>query len=333
MKSSHIAIAIVAILLVAGVGVYVLSGNVDRGNNPDQGIPDSDYYPITITTSAGGTLYQQTFTKAPERIVVLYDPNIELLCYYGLEDRIVQAFAGHNGGSYTTLFPELADKHASIETMNSSTMSSELVRSLNPDLIIGWSSTFNDTFGRVTTWNDFGINCFVTNRPSASVDDYLLLLENMGKIFNMEKSAEQKISSFTSSYDAVEAKVSGLSDSERVTALVLEPGEEYNGCMTYGSSFLTGDLVTKAGGINLHDGTMNDLTAEYIASLNPDIIFMMPYGHGNLGVQGSVDYFKNDPAYASMTRNIVGFTFEELYMGGLLSETIIDRMFEAMYPS
>ena len=172
----------------------------------------------------------------------------------------------------------------------------------------------------------------MTNRPANSVDDYITMLETIGKIFNMERVAYEKIQEFTSAYADIAALTADMDDDEKVTALMIEPGYD-SGCFVYGSGFLSGDLITVAGGINLFDGAMEMLTFEQIAAYDPDIIIIMSgSGSSPLELQEAIEAFTSNAAFASMTDNIVAFGFYELYMGGLLPDDIIDRLFEAMYP-
>jgi len=333
MKTSHIALFIVAVLIVAGVGAYIVT-NQD-GNTNDQGkktIPDSDYYPVTIRTEVSGTVHEQTFYEAPKRVVVFFNPNIEMLCYFGLQDTIVAASGVSNNGKYNALFEEHQEVFDSIDRREN-LMNVELVRSLDPDLIVAWASTFTGRLGTVDMWNEYGTNCVVTNRPATSVEDYLAMLERIGTIFNMKDAADAKIAEFTSAYTAIEDRTANLTDDQKVKALMLEPGYE-DGCYAYGAKFLSGDLITKAGGINLYGGGMDRLTFEQIAAYDPDIIFIVPdYSSPTIAsVAVSVERFRAVPGFASLTNNVVGFEFDELYMGGLFQADIIDKLFELMYP-
>jgi ABC-type Fe3+-hydroxamate transport system, periplasmic component len=340
MKTNQIALLVIAaIIVIACVGVYTMSDKSKDDSNNVNAVIDSDYYPVTVTTTIGGTEYQQTFTKKPERIVTVWPSSLELVQYFGLEDRVVGAFASED---YIVLNEDLRDDFDAFPKLPENTMSTEVVRSLDPDIIIGWSSTFGDSswgIGNVASWNNYGINCFATNRPAESVSDYLKLLENMGIIFNMQDVSEKKIAEWNSRLETILEKTSNINESEKVTALVIKTGSVDSGTYhVYGSSFLTGDLVTQAGGINLFNGSMESLTIEKIVSYDPDIIFIMAddaslnLGNGLEDPDRAIEAFKSNPAFASMTDNIVAFRFHELYMGGILSDTILDRMFEAMYP-
>ena len=335
MKTNQIALLVIAaIIVIACVGVYAMSDKSTDDSNNVNAVIDSDYYPVTVTTFIGGTEYQQTFTKKPERIVTVWPENLELLHSFGLEDRVVGAFANE---SYITLNKDLQDEFDAFEKRpTGATISIELVRSLNPDVIFGWSSTFSGglgSVGDVGSLNNYGINCFVTNRPSSSVEDYIKLLETIGIIFNMQDVSAQKIEEWNSRLANIREKTSNIDESKKVTALVIEAGAYDGGVyFVYGSGFLTGDLVTQAGGVNVFDGSMESLTAERIASFNPDIIFVMTEDSRRNEPEQVIADFKSNPAFASLTNNIVVFRFNELYMGGILSETVLDEMFEAMYP-
>lgn len=295
------------------------------------GIPDEYYYPVTVTTNINGVDVEQTFESAPERVVTYWNANLELMCYFGLEDRVVAAFANED---YEALYDELqADYDSTGPKLNPNGANVEAARSYNPDVIIGWASTFQDSYlGSYENWNSMGTNCIVTNRPSDTVEDYLGILEMIGKIFNMERVAYDKIQEFTASYADIINATYDLTEDEKVTALMIEPGYD-SGCFVYGSDFLSGDLITVSGGINLFDGGMEMLTFEQIASYDPDIIFIMSGSGSNpLALEQAIEEFTSNPAFASMTDNIVAFGFYEVYMGGLLPDDIVDRMFEAMYP-
>ena len=159
------------------------------------------------------------------------------------------------------------------------------------------------------------------------------LLENIGIIFNMQDVSEKKVREWNSRLENIREKTSTIDEHKKVTALVIESGAYDGGVYyVYGSSFLTGDLVTQAGGVNVFNGSMESLTAEKIASLDPDIIFLVTEDSRRNEPDKVITEFKSNPAFASMTDNIAVFRFNELYMGGILSDTILDRMFEAMYP-
>jgi ABC-type Fe3+-hydroxamate transport system, periplasmic component len=338
MKGNQIVALVLVVLVVVSAGVFfaINKSNNPINDDPDRNkVPDSDYYPVTISTVPTSGPIEQTFYESPKRIVVMFDSNLELLCYFGLQDRIVGCF---NVQFSKTLSSDNQKAFDSVEKI-AENFSVERVRSLEPDLIIAWTSTLSGSrLGTIEMWNEFGTNCMITNRPAETVDDYLKVLEDIGKVFNMNGTAAKKIAEFTSIYPDVAKKVAGLTESQKVTALVLEPGYS-TGCYGYGAAFLTGDLVTRAGGINLFDGGMRTLTFEQIIKYDPDVVIIVPDFSSPIiqTPEYSIAEFKAIPAFASLSAikndRVIGFEFYEIYMGGFLPDDILDRIFEALYPS
>jgi len=335
MKTNQIIAIAVVILVVASAGVlFTINKNNNSHEYQDKVIPDSDYYPVSITTTSSTTGdHKQTFYEAPKRIVVIFPTNVELLCYFGLEDSIVGAFSS---ATATMLFAEHQEKYDAIEKISAGA-SIERMRSLEPDLIIAWTSTFTESRqGTVDMWNGYGINCMITNRPAVTVDDYLKVLRDIGTIFNMNGTAAKKIADFTSAYDDIKKRTANLTNDQKVKALVLEPGYD-TGCYAYGASFLTGDLVTRAGGINLFPGSMEMVTFEQVVKYDPDVVIIVPDYSGPLQTAAySVAEFRAIPGFASMRAvvedRVIGFEFYEIYMGGFFPDDVLDRIFKALYP-
>ena len=335
MKTNQIALLAVAIIIIIACvgGIYILSDKNKDNSNRGVELSDSDYYPVTVSTTVAGIEYHQTFTKKPERVITVRPENLELLISFGLEDIVVGAFAND---TYRTLDKDLQDEFDAFEkTPVGAVIPLELVLSLNPDFILGWASTFNSgggLIGNIDMLNGYGINCFVTNRPSSSVEDYLKIIETVGIIFNTNEISAQKIAEWDIRLANIREKTANINESEKVTAIVIEDGAYDGAYYVYGSNFLTGDLITQAGGINAYDGSMDLLTPEKIVSLNPDVIFLMIWDIQKTDPDQAISEFKATPGFASMTDDVVAFPFQELYMGGILSETILDKMFEVMYP-
>lgn len=103
--------------------------------------PAEGNYPVTVQVyDENGTLYDETFEKAPERIVCNQPQAIQLLLALGLGDRIVGACksVGDVNEKYREEFealPFIADNDSP---------SKEVVLAAKPDLIIGWGSTFTE---------------------------------------------------------------------------------------------------------------------------------------------------------------------------------------------
>ena len=100
-KNAMIAIAVAAILVVAGIcAAVLLNGN---NNSKDPVKPDNpDYQSVTISTFTdyNGNKTDITFDKMPERVVCGCNTALNLLLYLGLGDKIV--------GSFTISFPSFS---------------------------------------------------------------------------------------------------------------------------------------------------------------------------------------------------------------------------------
>ena len=327
-------IAVVAVAIVAIAAAVVLMNNGgDKPSGPSQpDTPVDTYYPVTVDSSAQSKTFSQTFDKAPERIVCIYSANVELMCLFGLQDKVVKAYTGNNR-DYVCVNPSMQAAYDKIPKF-SGDMTPELVRADEADLILGWSSTFGDNYlGWVDTWNGYGTKCYSTNRPAATVQDYVDMVNDIGVIFNKKDVAKRIVDEFTAVYSDVSKKVASIGEANRTTALVVEPG--YEGAMfVYGSKFLTGDLVTVAGGKNLFDGAMEKLTFEQIASYSPDVIFVMAKGMTEQNKKDAVQQLNDVPglkSFVAQADKVVPYGFYEIYDGGVLPSDIVQRMYNDMY--
>ena len=188
-------IALIAVIAIAAIAVaaFALSSGNDKheGNSDEPDKPVDDYYPVTVSTVMNGGTALQTVTKKPERILVWESATVELLCYFGLGDRVVGEYTVAEP-KRTCILPELQSAYDAVPKLDKSTFSIEQAVSLRPDAILGFESTFTDSYlGSCESWNARGTSCFVTNRPANCVDDYMGILEMIGKIFNMFKDQVQ----------------------------------------------------------------------------------------------------------------------------------------------
>ena len=164
----------------------------------ETGQPVEGNYPVTVQVyDENGTLYAETFEKAPERVVCNQPQAIQLLLALGLGDRIVGACrsVGDVNEKYRDEFealPFIADNDSP---------SKEVVLDAKPDLIIGWGSTFTeDTLGSVQDWNERGIATYIVDNSASGVEGRRTVsrlyndIEKLGEIFGIEDKAQAMIS-------------------------------------------------------------------------------------------------------------------------------------------
>ena len=301
------------------------------------------YYPVTYTTMIGGQPVTQTLNHYPARTVVFWDSSIELTLLFGMKDTIKFAFGDPN---YTCLNPEVQSQYNSLTIISDDQTKIpgylEQIRATEPDLLIGWASTFSTTtYGGLTTYdiiNSWGTQCLVDNRPSDALSDYYTIVENMGIVANDMETANKIIKNFEDSVTAFKKKLAeaGITEDKKKKAVIIETMG--TNVFTYGAAFLTGDLITQAGGINLFKDGMGRVGAEDLLDV------CLPGGKDNIDViilfaddgdcEKAVEDFKNTPAYATLSKraDIYALTFAQLYMGGVMQNDILDIIFEMLYP-
>ena len=290
---------------------------------------DAAYYPVTVTTYIGGNAVEQTFTQKPHRVLTCWSSPTELMCYLGLQDLVVGAYTEND---YTCMYPDCQAAYNKITKYNTSGFSVEQVIGMNVDCIVGWDSTFTQDkyLGTdYTKWNDRGTNCLVTNRNSNSLADYLAILDMIGKAFNCQDATDAKKALFTEAMEDISAIVADIPAGDKTTALILEIG--YGGkAFAYGSNFLTGDLITCAGGVNLFNGKMEMLPYETIAGDYQDVDVIILFGDNS-----KIEEFKGVDAFATLSKNakLYAFSFNQLYMGGLMQDDILALIYNCLYPA
>ena len=158
-KSSVMA---VVVIVAAALALTSGSGNSDD-SNPSS---DNDYYKggITVNNRIESTTSDHIVTlHDTPKIFAVYAKNVELLCALGCEDLIVGAYISE--GDDEPMNSEYRDAYKKVVNsvaikVPSNAWSKEEVMKTGADLIVGWSSTFNDShLGSSEYWSTYGIQC------------------------------------------------------------------------------------------------------------------------------------------------------------------------------
>ncbi|MCQ2069718.1 MAG: hypothetical protein MJZ68_01120 [archaeon] len=330
-----------------GVATFPVKAN-DKGFLAFMTAEDAAYYPVTFTTMISNNPVVQTLTHRPTSVVTLWDSSTELGILFGLYDIITYAYASPD---YICLNADLQPLYDKLDTKkvydSGITTSIEEIRAAEPDLIIGWASSFVEGawgVGLPAEWNDRGTAVMACNRPSNSLDDYYTILDNMGTACNMKANSDKLINEFKNSVAEFNKKLADakITEDQKSRAIIIE-SPSASSTFVYGSAFLTGDLVTKAGGINVYDGAMGRLGVEDILKLclDPDnnlLVDCVILFKGDTQTEADcVKTFTENPAYATLveklgTESIHAYNFAQLYMGGVLESDILDLIFANLYP-
>lgn len=297
-----------------------------------------EQYPVTITSyNQEGLLYDQTFDACPRRVVCNQPQAIQLLLALGLGDKIVGACrsVGDVNEKYT----------ASFEALNfisdNDSPSKEVVLDQDPDLIIGWGSTFGEsTLGPVSDWNDRGIHTYIVDNSASggdnpqprTVERLYNDIENFGKIFGIEDRAQAMIDDMKARAAKIAERVDTLPEEEKVTVLTVQMVYE-NEFFGRTSTDFTHDLIEKAGGICL-DEAFGKQSIENLIKLNPDVIVVI--NRTDSPAQEKIDSLKANPSLASVPAvandRFVSLDYVDFYGGNYETIDAIEHLAQGFYP-
>ncbi|MFV0529798.1 MAG: ABC transporter substrate-binding protein [Lachnospiraceae bacterium] len=295
------------------------------------------HYPVEVTTyNYAGEEITLTFTKAPERVVAVYQGCIETMIALGLEDHVIASYGLDN---------EVKEEWQSgFENMKYDDSvfapDKETVLALEPDMIFSWGSLFaDDKLGDSSYWIEQGVNPYINSNTNNSGADRTLENEytdilNLGKIFDVEDKAQSIVDEMKASIETVTEQTAG---GETQTVAVLE----YIGdsLRNYGASSLVGDMVTQLGG-ELAITESTDIGKEDLIAADPDVIFVVYMAYsGDDPAQVKEDTF-NAIAQDSTLSSLAAITNDRVYsvmLGDTYASAVrtgdgIDTIAAGLYP-
>lgn len=188
----------------------------------------------------GSAIVIQTSPREPQRIACLTAETVDLLYRLGVEDRIV-------GVSSFTRFPPEARKKPFVSAFT--TIHYEVIESLRPDLIIGFSDLQADALRELARR---GYQVLLTNqRTLAEVFDTMLLV---GRAVNRAQRAEQLIADLELALNAVRENTSARTIRPRVYF------EEWSEPLITGIAWIS-ELIDAAGGTDIFADLASRTTA------------------------------------------------------------------------
>ena len=235
-----IVMAVVVSSVIAFTGGYMV-GAVLTG--ADEGILLVDDYGRTIKLD-----------KVPERIVSTAPTPTEMLFAVGAGDLVVGV------DDYSDYPAEVAN----ITKVGSYTLSTEVIISLQPDLIV---SSDLVPISQLELLEDRGIPFVVL--ATRTLDDVLKDIRLVGILTGHVEEANELADSLDARIEAVTEKT--------LAAEVVKPRVylEYYPYWTYGPGSFGNDLIALAGGANIAENTTSEypmLTSEFIVAQDPEII-------------------------------------------------------------
>lgn len=327
---------ILAVCVLAGVFFSGCAPIVKKA--PPQDVTsagDLSSYPVTVETlSSKGDMEEETFQKPPERIVAVWQNSIETLLALGAGDRIV---AGMGVPNREYIRPEYRDMYDRIPYTSLENLDVESVMMMNPDLIVGWYSTFSAKVLRGTDfWHERGVGTYISpasfrNTPHKTVELEYEDIQNLGKITGHTKEADALVADMEREIAQVTEKARAAHLHRRGFIIELQG----KAMTVYGEKTLAGDILTHVGGEILAPGA-GQISIEQLIEMDPDAIFVVviesAYGHEEdiLGRLYSNEALRT--LRAVRDRRIYAVPLYAVYSSGVRTLDGIQIMAKGLYP-
>ena len=272
MKLSYILLIVLAFLCAACSPIVKVHENEHRPAMTEQ--MDAAYTPVTIENiNEKGEPVSTVYEKPPQRVVAVWQNSIETLLALGVGDRIVVGMGVPNA---KYIRPEYRAAYEAIPYTSLENLDVETILMMQPDLIVGWASTFSPKVLRGTDfWAGRGVHTYIAPSSARAVRTKTIAqeiadIENMGRIFGREERAAALVGEMQDEIAYVAGRTAHME--KRPRALVIElMGKEIR---SYGADTLAGDMMRALGAEHLAaDG--QSLSMEEIIALDPDAIFLV----------------------------------------------------------
>ncbi|MFC2524911.1 MAG: ABC transporter substrate-binding protein [Selenomonas noxia] len=272
MKLSYILLTVLALLLSACSPIVRVHENERRPALAEQA--DAVYTPVTIENiNEKGDPVAALYERAPQRVVAVWQNSIETLLALGVGDRII---AGMGVPDAKYIRPEYRAAYEAIPYTSLENLDVETILMMQPDLIVGWSSTFSPKVLRSTEfWAGRGVHTYIAPSSARKTKHKTIAQEcedirNLGRIFARTERAEEIVGEMMREIAFVREHTAHLE--KRPRALVIEfLGKEIR---SYGEDTLAGDMLRALGADHLAaDG--QSLSMEELVDLDPDALFIV----------------------------------------------------------
>ena len=210
----------------------------------------------------------------------------------------------------------------------------EGIIAMNPDLVIHSNDIGpENVLPQITK---AGLNIKVFGKVN-TIDSAELLLKELGKYFGVESKADSVVNKMQSDIDAAEKSVSNIHFTDTPSVMVIHFGRANNIYFVMsGRNGVPDKLIEMAGGkVAKYNGKgARQISAEAVATANPDIIIATDYGYDQMG---NMEKFISDVPGVSLTnagKNKKIYRFEEhdlIYFGPRTGENIV-KMLHIIHP-
>lgn len=236
-------------------------------------------YPLTIQNfkkAEGGTTWEtkdQTFDKAPERIMANTKPAAELLLHLGLGDKIVGV-----GADFGAPDKSVEADYAKLNILGDSYVGKEVTLGTNPDLVFGRGGLFDNAdwgVGTVDSLNEMGVKTYVleSSVTGGTYESVYKDIENVGKIFNVQEKAENYIKELKARQEAISSKLASITDAKTFVYLHMADPKEVSVYAAGKESFFN-DSFKMVKLTNAFEGQDAEVSIETLIATDPDVLII-----------------------------------------------------------
>lgn len=284
-----------------------------------------------------GVEYPQTLTGAPERIITNNQSTTELLLKLGLEDKIVGTVAMDN-----PTLPELEEAYAALNIIaDKQNISKEQVVGLEPDLILGRAMDFQDQyFGTIPDLNAMGIAIYTQRaaqmQKDVTMDTLVEDVRSIGQILSVQDQTDALADELSGRLDALKTRLAGLSG-DPIRVLLMVNYQESGVFAGYGqNATLQKDMLARLNAVNVMEKGGNNLSAENLITMAPDVIVYVATSNNDANDQSAVERLLADPLLQSVPavsdKRVVTVPYTELMGYGFRTFDCMDTLADYLYP-
>ncbi len=269
-------------IVVAAAGVYIMGkGDSSSSNNGY----DGDSVTVTTFTDYNGNTAELVFENVPDRVVAGCNTALNLLLHLGLGDKIVGIYYNEE-----PVWDEVADEYQKVidrigkDRNLPGNISTDVLLSWEPDLVIGWVSWNNEGLGSVDFFKDNGCNVMSFNTMTSSTYRNLQLMkidyDNIGKIFNCSDETTELYNHVVDVYNKVSVDLKGK-DPIHYALIDGAVNSEKGTIWAYKNTNFMASILNSMGMVNAFPtgGTVSLATVyETIGTTNIDLLIYITYG-------------------------------------------------------
>lgn len=336
-----------ALLTSAVVALCAACGGppVGTAGHPDARQGASEGYPVTLENC--GT--RQTFTKAPERVVVMNGASVaevSTLLALGLEDRIVANQQSYGRSEVKGRAEAISGLPTGDVTPNDAfDIPREAMIALRPDLVLSTTSYgFDPTNGfasrddleRVAAASYVSPEGCDQDTSRMTIEDSYTLLRDMGRIFGVGDRAERLVAESRRRIAAVTERVAARGEAETPQVMVLFSNMSMGGndFSSVAANGIYNDILARAGGTNAFadttSGAFADLSREKVAATAVDAVVVISYNDPD-PEKYAKQLLKEFPQWPAARNKAYTVLSDASYLGPS-NDVAVDRVARLLHP-